>query len=208
MIKYVQYSKAHRLYQTAMQTMRLNQDSLENHFLIAMPQLQDAYFANALVYLWRHSQEGALGIVINQPLQIQMRDIFEQLSLQDQRPADAPQIVLAGGPVETDKGFVLHDAPGRWSSSIEISEGITITTSRDILMDIGLDQGPDNYLVALGCAGWSPGQLEQEITNNVWLTCPARKEVLFCGDHAQMTDMAVAALGFRMDQLSPDASHC
>jgi putative transcriptional regulator len=188
--------------------MPLKQDSLENHFLIAMPQLQDSFFANSLVYLWRHSHEGALGIVVNQPLEIKISDIFEQLGLQDFRQLDAPQTVLAGGPVETDKGFVLHDAPGKWSSSIEISEGITITTSRDILQDIAQAEGPDHYLIALGCAGWSPGQLEQEIINNVWLTCPARKQVLFSRDHSQMTNMAVSALGFRMDQLSPDASHC
>src|SRR5690606_18388558 len=147
--------------------------SLVDHFLIAMPQLQDSYFANTVIYLWRHTEEGALGLVVNLPIKMQLSEVFEQLNMEDRRGSGASQIVLSGGPVETEKGFVLHDSPPTWPSSLAITEDITLTTSRDILVDIARGAGPDNYLVALGCAGWSPGQLEQELRENSWLTARA-----------------------------------
>jgi putative transcriptional regulator len=182
-------------------------NSLVNHFLIAMPQLQDSYFANTLIYLWRHSEEGALGLVVNLPLQIQLGEIFDQLGMSDERGAHASQIVLSGGPVETEKGFVLHDAPARWPSSLAVTDELTITTCRDILADIARGAGPDNYLVALGCSGWSPGQLEKELQENSWLTCPAHKDIIFSTDFTAKPDMAAATLGFSLAQLTPDVGY-
>jgi putative transcriptional regulator len=182
-------------------------NSLVDHFLIAMPQLQDSYFANTVIYMWRHTEEGALGLVVNLPIKMQLSEVFEQLSMEDQRGADANQIVLSGGPVETEKGFVLHDAAPAWPSSLAITEGITITTSRDILADIARGEGPRNYLVALGCAGWSPGQLEKELKENSWLTCPANKEIIFSKDFARKPDMATASMGFSLSQLTSDVGY-
>jgi putative transcriptional regulator len=181
--------------------------SLVDHFLIAMPQLQDSYFANTVIYLWRHSQEGALGLVINLPIKLRLSEIFEQLSMEETRERGANQIVLSGGPVETEKGFVLHDSPPGWPSSLSITDSITITTSRDILADIARGNGPQNYLVALGCAGWSPGQLEQELKENSWLTCKARKDIIFSHDFANKPEMATALLGFSLSQLTSDVGY-
>lgn len=181
--------------------------SLVNHFLIAMPQLEDSYFANTLIYLWRHNEEGALGLVVNLPLQMQLGDIFDQLGMSNELDAHASRVVLSGGPVETEKGFVLHDAPPRWPSSLAVSDELTLTTSRDILADIARGAGPDNYLVTLGCSGWSPGQLEKELQENSWLTCPARKDIIFSTDFAAKPDMAAATLGFSLAQLTPDVGY-
>ena len=182
-------------------------NSLIDHFLIAMPQLHDSYFANTVIYIWRHTEEGALGLVVNLPIKMQLTEVFEQLGMDDLRGRDANQIVLSGGPVETEKGFVLHDSPPDWPSSLIVTEGLTITTSRDILADIARGEGPRNYLVALGCSGWSPGQLEKELKENSWLTARANKEVLFSTDFARKPDMATAALGFSLSQLTPDVGY-
>ena len=184
------------------------QENLVNHFLIAMPQLQGSYFANSVVYMWRHCEDGALGIVVNLPLNMQLGEIFEQLDIAVQHPSCATQTVLSGGPVESDKGFILHDSARPWVSTIDIADDIRITTSRDILTDISHGEGPENYLVALGCAGWNPGQLEQEITDNTWIVCPASKDIIFSRDFARKADLAAATLGFNMAQLTPDAGYC
>lgn len=182
-------------------------NSLVDHFLIAMPQLQDSYFANTVIYMWRHTHEGALGLVVNLPIKMQLSEIFEQLSMEDTRGAGANQIVLSGGPVETEKGFVLHDSPPTWPSSLVITDGITITTSRDILADIARGEGPRNYLVALGCSGWSPGQLEKELAENSWLTCPANKEIIFSQDFVRKPGMATASMGFDLAKLTTDVGY-
>lgn len=181
--------------------------SLVDHFLIAMPQLQDSYFAHTVIYMWRHSEEGALGLVVNLPIRMQLSEVFEQLSMEETRSGDANQVVLSGGPVETEKGFVLHDSPPNWPSSLSITEGITITTSRDILADIARGKGPRNYLVALGCSGWSPGQLEKELKENSWLTARANKDILFSHDFARKPDLATALLGFSLSQLTTDVGY-
>lgn len=183
-------------------------ENLVNHFLIAMPQLQGSYFANSVIYIWRHCEEGALGVVVNQPLKMQLAEIFDQLEIEVDRAGTDDRAVLSGGPVETDKGFILHDSPKPWTSTVNITDDIRITTSRDILADIGRGEGPDNYLVALGCAGWGPGQLEQELVNNTWLVCPSDKDILFSTDYANKAELAVSTMGFNMVQLTPNASYC
>ena len=115
--------------------------------------------------------------------------------------------VLAGGPVERDKGFIIHDSDNRWESSIEVTSEITVCTSKTILQDIAAGSGPDNYLVALGCAGWDAGQLEREIGENAWLTAPASSELIFSKDYASKVYEAAAMLGVNMQQIAPEAGH-
>ncbi len=169
---------------------------LTNHFLIAMPQLSGSYFGHTVVYMWQHGDDGALGIVVNLPLEIKLGEIFSQLDIEIQRPESGEETVLSGGPVETDKGFILHDADRDWQSTLKVTDDIRITTSRDILDDISRGEGPENYLVALGCAGWSPGQLEEEIADNAWITCPASKEIIFSHDFDRKPDMGRGDTGF------------
>lgn len=182
-------------------------NSLENHFLIAMPQLQGSYFGNSVIYLWRHNEEGALGLVVNTPIDMTLGEIFEQLGVDCLNDAAARQIVLSGGPVESQKGFVLHDALPQWPSSLAITRDLTLTTSRDILEDIAKGDGPRRFLLALGCAGWAPGQLEEELKDNVWFTCPASSDIIFAADNSGKAEMAAATLGFSMSQLTGDAGY-
>jgi len=182
---------------------------LEHQFLIAMPQLQDPYFAQTVTYLGKHKEDGALGIVINKPLQACIADIFDELDIvcETENNLFRQQQVLAGGPVERDKGFIIHDAGDNWESSIAITPEITICTSKTILQDIAAGGGPQNYLVALGCAGWEAGQLEQEISDNAWLTAPANTDLLFSRDHSQKLNAAAGILGIDLQQVSPEAGH-
>ncbi len=183
--------------------------TLENQFLIAMPQMMDPYFANTVTYLWRHNEEGALGIVINKPLQACVADIFGELNIECSLDDDrfSQQHVLAGGPVEKDKGFIIHDAGSNWESSIQVTSDISVCTSKTILQDIATGMGPNNYIVALGCAGWEAGQLEREISENAWLTTPATNDLLFSDDYASKARSAAALLGVDLQHISPEAGH-
>ena len=182
---------------------------LENQFLIAMPQMLDSYFSNSVTYLWKHNNEGALGIVINKPLNASIADIFNELDIVCDLEVQLFQQrrVLAGGPVERDKGFIIHDADRTWESSITVTPDISICTSKTILQDIAAGNGPDNYLVALGCAGWDAGQLEREISANTWLTIPADTDLIFSQDYAAKADAAASLLGIDLQQICPDAGH-
>lgn len=185
------------------------ENSLEDQLLIAMPQLADPYFANTVTYLWKHTSEGALGIVINKPLSISVADIFDELEIVcsvDDVPFKNKK-VLAGGPVERDKGFIIHDSENERSSSLRIGERFSLSTSKDLLQDIADGKGPDRYLVALGCAGWDAGQLEKEVSENAWLTAPATAELIFSEDFDHKAARAAAQLGVELSQLSPDAGH-
>ena len=182
---------------------------LENQFLIAMPQLAGSYFANSLTYLWKHNEDGALGIVINKPLQASVADIFDELDIvcDIDKNLVRQKKLLAGGPVEQDKGFIIHDSDNRWESSITITSQITICTSKTILNDIAGGAGPKNYLVALGCAGWDSGQLEEEISANTWITVPANAELIFSNNYSSKIDEAAALLGIDLLQISPETGH-
>ena len=197
-------AKEHRIMTTAD-----NANFLEDQFLIAMPQMTDPYFANTVTYLWKHNEEGALGIVINKPLQASVAEIFDELEIvcPDTNTLFQRQKVLAGGPVERDKGFIIHDSPQSWESSICVTPTLSVCTSKTILQDIATGAGPENYLIALGCAGWEAGQLEQEISDNAWLTTPANSELIFSQEHDQKTTRAAALLGIELHNLSPEAGH-
>lgn len=185
--------------------------SLANQFLIAMPHLEDPWFNQTVTYLWRHSEEGALGIVINKPSNLRLADLLIELKISlEQRKGDIDfynQYVMTGGPVENNKGFILHDSGREWESTLLITPELSLSMSKDILADIALGVGPKRYLVALGCAGWESGQLEQEISNNVWLTVPAVPELIFSSDHSKKAEAAASILGISLDQLSSTAGH-
>jgi len=177
--------------------------SLRNNFLIAMPGMADANFAHSITYLCEHNEQGAMGIVVNRALDLSFDEIFEHLDIED-FPHGNNQRVLAGGPVQTERGFVLHRPCGRqrWQATLELTGEICLTTSRDILDAIAHGTGPRDALVALGYAGWGPGQLEQEIAENAWLTLPADAEILFAVPMERRAQAAAARLGINLDLLS------
>ena len=181
--------------------------SFKNHFLIAMPSLTEGIFAHSITYVCEHSDQGAMGIVINRPMGMPLRDILDHLHIEDARShLDDP--VMAGGPVQTDRGFVLHrTGEQRWESTIVISDEVSLTTSRDILDSMAHADGPHDSLVALGYAGWSGGQLEEEIAANAWLTLPADSAIIFSVPVAQRLNAAAAKLGVNMALMTPGAGH-
>src|SRR4030095_10194426 len=150
-----------------------------HHFLIAMPAMADPHFANTLTYICEHNEDGALGIVVNKPIDMTLSTLFEQieLTLRDSGLRRAP--VRLGGRVQGDRGFVLHRPLGNWQSTLAISDELGLTTSKDVLEAVGRGEGPRDMFVSLGYAGWSAGQLEQELSQNAWLTVAADPDVLF-----------------------------
>ena len=153
--------------------------NLTNHFLIAMPSMVDPNFAKTLTFICEHNDQGALGVVVNRPIDMTLSTLFERLDLQLEIPglADAP--VYFGGPVQTDRGFVLHTPVGGWSSTLPVRNDVALTTSKDILEAVAAGTGPAKLMLALGYAGWSAGQLEQELAQNAWLTVEAKSAILF-----------------------------
>ncbi len=180
--------------------------SLSNHLLIAMPSLQDPHFAHSVTYICDHSADGAMGIVINRPMDIKVGDVFEQLQLDLGAPF-SKQPVLAGGPVQTQRGFVLHYDDSQWDSSLRVADHISLTGSRDILAALAQGQGPSHALLALGYAGWSAGQLEQELASNAWLTVPATFNLLFETPIPQRWHAAAKQLGVDLNLLTSAPGH-
>lgn len=182
-------------------------DCLRDHFLLAMPTLTEGIFSHSITYICEHGESGAMGIVINQPLDLSVAEIFDHLQITPRQDySDMP--VMAGGPVQIDHGFVLHrNCDTAWEASLKVTSGITLTTSRDILRAIADDEGPQDHLIALGYAGWSAGQLEQELAENSWLTLPADSDIIFCTPAEQRLGAAAAQLGIDMNLISGDAGH-
>jgi putative transcriptional regulator len=179
--------------------------SLRNQFLIAMPSLVDPTFAHTVTYLCEHNEHGALGIVINQPLDLSLGDLLRHLELEcDDRFGSRP--VMSGGPVQGDRGFVLHvsDAEAGFSSTLAISDAVSLTTSRDVLEAIAGGYGPARCLVALGYAGWGPGQLEEEMAANAWLTTDADTEILFELPFEDRAHAAAARLGIDLNLIASE----
>jgi putative transcriptional regulator len=180
--------------------------SLKHHFLIAMPTLREGLFANSITYLIEHDDNGAMGLVINQPMELSYGDIFEHLKIPEVR-GHRPDSVLVGGPVENHRGFVLHRAGEHdWQSTMHVADDIYLTTSVDILHDLAHHNAPP-CLVALGYAGWSPGQLEEELAANAWLTVPADSRILFETPLEQRVAAATSRLGIDMRLISSEAGH-
>ena len=180
--------------------------SLCNHFLIAMPNMHDTSFAHSVTYICEHSSEGAMGIVINNPMPMMLHEIYAQMDLKVS-PNEGHQPVVAGGPVQQERGFVIHSSDMEWHSTLKVSPEISLTASRDIIVALAEGQGPKEWLVALGYAGWGEGQLEAEIAANSWLTVPANKDIIFNTPFEQRWTSAAAALGIDVNLISNVAGH-
>ena len=190
--------------------------NLTNHFLIAMPGLQDEVFHRSVVYLCEHGAKGALGLIINKPCEISMTGLFEKLSLPLLRKDLLDSPVFLGGPVQNDRGFVLHDATfsesdqpdeAVYASTMVIAGGMEMTTSKDVLEAISNGFGPARVLVSLGYSAWGEGQLESELSENSWLTVAADPVLMFDIPFAERYDKALKMLGLEAWMLSIDAGH-
>ena len=180
---------------------------LKNQFIIAMPNLADPNFFHTVTYLCQHNEEGALGIVINRSAEMKLGEIFKQMNIRVTSPDAAETPVFSGGPVQQERGFVLHTAGGDWDATMAVSESISLTTSRDVIEAIAVGKGPEQYLVALGYAGWGEGQLEQEILANAWLNSPYSKHVLFDTPNNMRWRAAAGQIGIDINQLTTTAGH-
>lgn len=184
---------------------------LTNQFLIAMPGMGDDTFAGTVVYLCEHSERGALGLVINKPIDIKLKNLFEKVELPLDRAELAEQPVFFGGPVQTERGFVLHEkqvgAESPYTSTMSVPGGLEMTTSKDVLEAMSNGAGPRRVLITLGCSGWSAGQLEDEIGRNGWLTVDADPVVIFDTPIEKRYERAVSLLGFDPRMLSQEAGH-
>ena len=181
-------------------------DSLRGHFLIATPAIESGFFKQTVIYICEHGEAGAMGIVINKSLDLQLVDIFEHLNIQPLLSHDEVP-VLAGGPVKVDRGFVLHTPDKAFDATLKVNAAIYLTTSKDVLAEIAAGSGPEKHLVALGYAGWSAGQLEQEIAENSWLTVLADERVLFETAIAQKFEDAGKLLGIDIRLMTQQAGH-
>ena len=182
-------------------------ESLTGQFLIAMPAMTDPNFEQTVSYICQHNENGALGIVINRTMELTMGDVLGQMSIPSNECAQAGQFVHYGGPVQSERGFILHDRPDDWESTLAIDENIGLTTSRDVLEAIARNEGPNRSLMALGYAGWGSGQLEYEITQNAWLSGPADIELIFSTPVEQRWSRAAGLLGVDLTLLSREAGH-
>jgi putative transcriptional regulator len=180
--------------------------SLCDHFLIAMPSMQDTSFAQSVTYICEHNERGAMGIVINNPMPMILHEIFAQMNLNDEAQ-QGQKTIVAGGPVQSERGFVLHSSDTHWHSTIKVSDAISLTASRDIIAALAEGQGPKSCLIALGYAGWGEGQLEAEIAANSWLTVPADKNIIFNTPFEQRWTVAALALGINVSLISSTAGH-
>jgi len=181
--------------------------NLTNHFLIAMPAMTDPFFAKSLTYVCEHNEQGAMGIVVNRPISLTLSELFAQINM-PLKPTELEDVLVHfGGPVQTDRGFVLHDESGPWQSTLHVNDRIGLTTSKDILQAVGEGQGPRHLLVTLGYAGWSEGQLEQELADNAWLSVPATDHILFDLPAEERLPAAMALLGIDYATLSDEAGH-
>ena len=186
---------------------------LTNQFLIAMPGMADDTFAGTVIYLCEHTERGALGLVINKPIDIKLKNLFEKVELRVPNEPLSEQPVFFGGPVQTERGFVLHeklgegDAASPYSSTMSVPGGLAMTTSKDVLEAMSEGAGPKRVLITLGCSGWQAGQLEEELGRNGWLTVDADPAVIFDTPIEQRYDRAVGLLGFDPRMLSQEAGH-
>ena len=188
--------------------------NLTNQFLIAMPGMGDEHFAGAVVYLCEHNERGALGLVINKPSDITLKNLFDKVALSLDSAALAAQPVFVGGPVQTERGFVLHERLGQpggdsspYNSTLSIPGGLEMTTSKDVLEALSSGAGPKRVFVTLGYSGWGAGQLEDELGRNGWLTVDAVPEIIFDTPVEQRYDRAVGLLGIDPRMLSQEAGH-
>ncbi len=188
---------------------------LTNQFLIAMPNLLDPNFFHSVTYICEHNENGAMGIVVNQPVDLTVGELIEQMDEKMSDTQSENNTVFRGGPVEVERGFVIHNPVGLWESTMTVSDNIGVTTSNDIITAIAEstpdnqtnDKAPKDYLIALGYAGWGAGQLEAEIRDNAWLNCEANAGILFKTDVEKRWEAAAALIGIDINQLTGEAGH-
>lgn len=185
----------------------MSTNQLTDHFLIAMPGLMDENFNQAVTYICEHDENGTFGIVINRQSSVTLDDVMQQMKIayHPDKPAITP--VLSGGPVQANRGFILHRPTGQWDSSLIINDSVALTTSRDILVAIADNTGPKDTIIALGYAGWAPGQLEQELAANAWLSCPAEQQIIFETPIEDRWQAAASLIGIDLQLISSDAGH-
>jgi putative transcriptional regulator len=185
--------------------------NLTNQFLIAMPGMEGDTFAGSVIYMCEHTEKGALGLVINKPIDIKLKNLFEKVELTLERDDLAEAPVYFGGPVQTERGFVLHerqgDDGGHYNSSLQIPGGLEMTTSKDVLEALAQGAGPKKVLVTLGYSGWGAGQLEDEMRRNSWINVGAAPEIIFDTPVEQRYDKALSLLGIDARMLSQEAGH-
>lgn len=188
-----------------------NPINLTNQFLIAMPGMRDGNFAGTVVYMCEHNDKGALGLVINRPIDINLKHLFEKVDLSLERPDLASRPVFFGGPVQTERGFVLHESldaeGGHYNSTLKVADGLEMTTSRDVLEALSNGAGPRNVFITLGYSGWGAGQLEEELSRNGWLTVDAKPDIIFNTPVEQRYDQALSLLGIDRNFLMGEAGH-
>lgn len=191
--------------------------NLTHHFLVAMPGLEDALFGRSVIYVCEHNERGAMGLIVNKAADLSMRQLFDKLELPLRRDDLQGQPVLQGGPIHTERGFVLHDpihvaeasedGGEIFASTLKVPGGLEMTTSRDVLETLSSGAGPRRVLITLGYAGWGEGQLETELSENSWLTVPADARIVFETPLEQRYDQALDLLGLKSWMLSPEAGH-
>lgn len=188
---------------------------LTNHFLVAMPAMADELFANSVIYLCEHNAQGALGLVINKPVDITLEQLFEKVDLTLSEASRPGNLVYYGGPVQTERGFVLHDAQSLeeqkvlpdYSATLRVEGGLQMTSSKDVLEDIAAGRGPRHFLITLGYAGWGAGQLEEELAHNSWLSVRAAPEIIFDTLPQERYARTLALLGIEPQALVGVAGH-
>jgi putative transcriptional regulator len=180
---------------------------LANRLLVALPALNDPHFARSVALVCQHDGEGGMGVIVNRASEYTLGDVFEQMGIEASDEALRSQIVLSGGPVHPERGFVLHDGGEGWDSTLAVSERLYVTTSRDILEAMAAGNGPKHAVVALGCAGWGAGQLEQELTEDTWLSVPVDTGLLFETPIDARWQAAAGSIGVDLTQVADYSGH-
>ena len=181
--------------------------SLANHLLIAMPSLVDPHFSKAVVYVCEHHVQGTFGLIINKPMQFPLGLVFDQLQIEPVHVESNHLPLMFGGPLQRERGFVIHRPMGEWRSSLSLQDDVTITTSNDIIRAIAQDTGPKDVLVTMGYAAWTGEQLDKEIMDNIWLVCPYTPELLYDVPFDERWEYAGLTIGVKMNQLSSSSGH-
>ena len=187
--------------------MSVESSPLSNHLLVALPSLHDPHFARSVTLVCQHDADGAMGVMVNRASEYTLGEVLQQMGIASDSDALQSQIVLAGGPVHPERGFVLHDGDREWDSSLAVGGGLYLTTSRDVLEAMARGDGPSQAVVALGCAGWGAGQLEQELVDDSWLMVPNRREVLFELPLEQRWHAAAGSIGVDLVNYASHSGH-
>lgn len=180
---------------------------LQSQLLIAMPNMGDPNFDHTVTLICQHNSDGCFGLIINRPIKITLEDLFEQLDIPTNNESIKGVYALRGGPMQQEQGFVIHDTEKQWESTLSISKGLSVTASRDILLDIAIGKGPDNFLLILGCANWGADQMINEFKENAWLNCDADNKILFNTPYSKRWNQAVDQMGIDINFISNIAGH-